>query len=79
MYTFLAQTNSLRRASPTMLCAFLCYSMGSEFVTIETQWDGGAHYSLVSTNIIQAPQFDLVDFEINDSRIWALWCNSQGK
>lgn len=68
----------MRRASSTVLCAFLCYSVGSEFVTIETQWAGGENYSLQCTNLIQAPQYDLVDFEINDSRIWALWCNSQG-
>lgn len=69
----------MRRAPSSMLCAFLCYSMGSEFVTILTQWDGGSNYTLVRSNLVQAPQFDLVDFEINDSRIWALWCNSQGK
>lgn len=53
--------------------------MESEFVTIETQWDGGPNISLVRTNFIQAPQFDLVDFELNTARIWALWCNAQGE
>ncbi|XP_037026302.1 nuclear pore complex protein Nup160 homolog isoform X2 [Bradysia coprophila] len=54
------QSNLLRRSSPTTICAYLCYSMGSEFVTIQTQ-------------------YDLVDFEVNDNRIWGLWCNPQGE
>lgn len=33
---------------------------------------------MTRTNMIPAPQYDLVDFEINDTRIWGLWCNSQG-
>lgn len=78
-FTFSAQTNSIRRASETTLCAFLCHSLGSEFVTLQIQWDGNNTYSLVRTKLIAAPQYDLVDFEINDSRIWALWCNSQGE
>lgn len=62
-----------------MLGVFLCHSLGSEFVTIEIQWDGNNAYTLLRNNLIAAPQYDLVDFEINDSRIWALWCNSQGE
>lgn len=62
-----------------MICAFLCHSMGSEFVTIQTNWDGSSNYSLVRVHFIPGPQYDLVDFEINDYRIWGLWCNSQGE
>lgn len=29
--------------------------------------------------MIAAPEYDLVDFEINESRIWGLWCNSHGE
>lgn len=29
--------------------------------------------------MIAAPAYDLVDFEINNSRIWGLWCNSHGE
>lgn len=75
---FLAQTNSLKRASPNMLCAFLCYSSGSEFVTIRTVCDGGTDFVLQRIDLIPAPEFDLVEFDINDYRIWGLWCNSQG-
>lgn len=78
-YSFSAQSNSIRRASETTLCAFLCHSLGSEFVTLQIHWDGNNTYTLIRTNLIAAPQYDLVDFEINDSRIWALWCNSQGE
>lgn len=77
IFLFPAQTNLLRKSSAATLCAFLCYSTGSEFVTIQTT-NIGTNYSMTRTNMIPAPQYDLVDFEINDSRIWGLWCNSQG-
>ncbi|KAG4075701.1 hypothetical protein HA402_003526 [Bradysia odoriphaga] len=35
----IAQSNLLCRSSPTTICAYLCFSMGSEFVTIQTQYD----------------------------------------
>lgn len=53
--------------------------MGSEFVTIKTQWDGATNYSMIRVKVIKAPQYDLVDFEVNDNRIWGLWCNPQGE
>lgn len=67
----------MRRASPTTLCVFLCYATGSEFVTIQTSFDGVSNYMMTRTNLIAASEYDLVDFEINESRIWGLWCNSQ--
>lgn len=73
-----AQTNTLRRASSTMICAFLCLSTGSEFVTIRTEPDGLTGYSLQRIDLIPAPEFDLVEFDVNENRIWGLWCNSQG-
>lgn len=76
---FSAQSNLLRRSSPTTICAYLCYSMGSEFVTIQTQWDGTTNYSMIRVKVIKAPQYDLVDFEVNENRIWGLWCNPQGE
>lgn len=74
-----AQSNALCRSSSTTICAYLCYSMGSEFVTIQTQWDGATNYSMIRVKVIKAPQYDLVDFEVNDHRIWGLWCNPQGE
>lgn len=37
------------------------------------------NYSLDRLMMIAAPEYDLVDFEINESRIWGLWCNSHGE
>lgn len=74
-----AQQNCLRRQPDGTLCTFLSYSLGAEFVTIRTDWDGEARYQLVRTSVIQAPQYDLVDFEVDDRRVWALWCNAQGE
>ena len=41
-------------------------------------WDGGNSFGLVQTDTITAPQFDLVDFELSDQKLWGLWCNSDG-
>lgn len=73
-----AQTNTLRRASSTLICAFLCASSGSEFVTIRTINDGG-NYTMHRLDLVPAPEFDLVEFDVNENRIWGLWCNSQGE
>lgn len=73
-----SQTNSLRRASASMICAFLCYSTGSEFMTIRTTTDESSNYIMQRIDMIPAPEFDLVEFDINEYRIWGLWCNSQG-
>lgn len=73
-----AQTNTLRRVSADTICAFLCSSTGSEFVTLRTISNGGSNYSLQQIDFIPAPEFDLVEFDINENRIWGLWCNSQG-
>lgn len=61
-----------------MLCAFLCNSNGSEFITIRIVEDGNS-FTLQRVDLIPAPEFDLVEFDINDNRIWGLWCNSQGE
>lgn len=74
-----AQQNCLRRQPDGTLCTFLSYSLGAEFVTIRTDWDGESRYQLVRTSVIQAPQYDLVDFEVDERRVWALWCNAQGE
>lgn len=41
-------------------------------------WDGATIYSIVPTNLITAPQFDLIDFQLSDQKLWGLWCNSEG-
>lgn len=41
-------------------------------------WDGSSAYSIAPTLAINAPQFDLVDFEMTSEKIWGLWCNSEG-
>lgn len=68
----------LRKAAPDMLCAFLCSARGSEFVTIRVVSDGTA-ILMQQINVIPAPEFDLIEFDVNYKRIWGLWCNSQGE
>lgn len=60
-----------------MLCAFLSNTNGSEFITIRIGFDGSA-FALQRVNVITAPEFDLIEFDVNENRIWSLWCNSQG-
>lgn len=76
--SFVAQNNLLRSSSPGALCAFLCNSGSSKFVTIRTIREASG-YSLQSVNTIPAPEFDLVEFDVNENRVWGLWCNSQGE
>lgn len=61
-----------------MLCAFLCNSKGSEFVTIRISKDDTS-IALQQINVIPSPEFDLIEFDVNAKRIWGLWCNSQGE
>lgn len=75
---FSARNNLLRKASPDMLCAFLCNANGSEFVTIRVMNDGMS-ITLQQINVIPAPEFDLIEFDVNSKRIWGLWCNSQSE
>lgn len=65
-------------ASPEMLCAFLSSPLGSEFVTVRIVVESNM-FALHRINTIPAPQFDLVGFDVNPSRIWGLWCNSHGE
>lgn len=62
-----------------MICAFLCSSHGSEFVTIRTFNEGNNSYVMQRLDLVPAPDFDLVEFDLNEFRIWGLWCNSQGE
>lgn len=75
---FAAQNNLLRMAAPDVLCAFLSSPIGSEFVTVRISFENSA-FSLQRINSIPAPQFDLIEFDVNTSRIWGLWCNSHGE
>lgn len=73
------------------LCAFLSHSLAAEFVTIRvcvsnssaTEAAGGAaadaaRFTLQRGACIPAPPNDLVDFEVDAERLWALWCNAHG-
>ncbi|CRL04413.1 CLUMA_CG017499, isoform A [Clunio marinus] len=73
------QNNILKKStSSTSLCVFLSYTSCSEFQLFKPTWDGANSYTIVPTNFITAPQFDLVDFELTEQRLWGLWCNSEG-
>lgn len=75
---FVARNNLLRKAAQNMLCAFLCNARGSEFVTIRVV-NNGPSIALQQINVIPSPEFDLIEFDVNEKRIWGLWCNSQGE
>ncbi|XP_070491725.1 nuclear pore complex protein Nup160 homolog [Chironomus tepperi] len=73
------QNNILKKSTTsTSICVFLSYGNGSEFQLLKPTWDGANSFSIVPTNLITAPQFDLVDFELTDQKLWGLWCNSEG-
>lgn len=65
-------------ASSDTLCAFLSNPIGSEFVTVNIASEPTT-FALQRVNTIPAPQFDLIEFDVNTSRIWGLWCNSHGE
>ena len=76
---FLAQNNILKKSTTSStLCVFLSFTNGSEFQLFTPKWDGSTNYCIVPTNLITAPQFDLIDFELTDQKLWGLWCNSEG-
>uniref|UniRef100_A0A336M2C2 CSON008359 protein n=2 Tax=Culicoides sonorensis TaxID=179676 RepID=A0A336M2C2_CULSO len=70
------QKNLLRK-SPNGLSVFLCYSNYSEFRLLKPVKDG-SNYTITLTNIIPTPQYDIIDFQLTEHRIWTLWCNSEG-
>jgi Nucleoporin Nup120/160 len=75
----LAQNNILKKSTTsTTICIFLSYANSSEFQLFKPTWDGSNNFSIVHTNLITAPQFDLIDFELSDQKLWGLWCNSEG-
>ena len=57
---------------------FLSYGNGSEFQLFKPTWDVANSFTIVPTNLITAPHYDLVDFELTDQKLWGLWCNSEG-
>ncbi|KAG5683941.1 hypothetical protein PVAND_013197 [Polypedilum vanderplanki] len=73
------QNNILKKSTTTStLCVFLSYGNGSEFQLFKPTWDGGSTFTIVPVNLVTAPQYDLVDFELTDEKLWGLWCNSEG-
>lgn len=62
------------------LCIYSTFSIGSgEFQFYNPTWDNvNKTFSIALATIVTAPQFDLVHFEMNDQKIWGLWCNSTG-
>uniref|UniRef100_A0A1I8PEF6 Nuclear pore complex protein Nup160 homolog n=1 Tax=Stomoxys calcitrans TaxID=35570 RepID=A0A1I8PEF6_STOCA len=75
------QSNALRKISDTSFCAFLSHATGSEFVCLDLHIDpsSSSGLSLQRRKIIAAPQLDLTDFDVCNSRIWALWSNAEGE
>lgn len=71
----------MRKINNTSFCAFLSHASGAEFVCIDLNVDpsSGSGISLQRRKIIAAPQLDLADFDVCDSRIWALWSNAEGE
>lgn len=79
MLIILAQNNILKKSTTSStLCVFLSYGNGSEFQLFKPTWDGGNTFAIVPANLVTAPQYDLVDFELTDEKLWGLWCNSEG-
>jgi nuclear pore complex protein Nup160 len=73
------QNNILKKcATSSTICVFLSYANCSEFQLFKPSWDGASNYYFYPTDLITAPQFDLVDFELTDEKLWGLWCNSEG-
>lgn len=68
----------MRSASFDITCAFLCNSIGSKFIIFRTVKESSG-FSLQIAATVPAPEFDLIEFNINLNRIWGLWCNSQGE
>lgn len=33
---------------------------------------------MFQTSTIMAPHYDLIDFDITDTKIWGVWCNTEG-
>lgn len=79
----LAQSNILRKINESSYCAFLSHATGSEFVCLEMQkmtlGTGVVSVNLIKRKVIAAPQLDLTDFDVCESRIWALWSNAEGE
>lgn len=78
-FFLVAQNNILKKSTASnSLCVFLSYTNTSQFQLFQPVWDGSSAYSIAPTLAINAPQFDLVDFEMTNEKIWGLWCNSEG-
>lgn len=75
------QKNLLRQSPAHGLCVFLCYSKFSEFRLLKPQStsNDSSGYSIVLSNIIPMPQYDIIDYQLTSDRIWALWCNTDGE
>ncbi|GAB0094315.1 Nuclear pore complex protein Nup160 homolog [Sergentomyia squamirostris] len=75
------QNSTLRRGKNDTICAFMCYASGCEFVIVNIVPDGlgGVNHSLNLVNIILAPTYDLVEYQLTENRIWGLFCNSEGE
>lgn len=70
----------MRKINDHNVCAFLSHSTGSEFVCIGIQSENNSsNYTMVRRKIVSAPQLDLADFDVSETRIWALWCNAAGE
>lgn len=79
IFVISAQNNILKKSTTSStLCVYFSYTNSSEFQLFRPSWDGAANYAIQPTNLVTAPHFDLVDFELTESWLWGLWCNSDG-
>lgn len=60
------------------LALFLSFAHHSQFCIIRPQMVDG-QFQLDHLATIHAPEFDLVDFQVSSSHLWALWTNQEGE
>uniref|UniRef100_A0A1B0CGF9 Putative nuclear pore complex nup160 component n=1 Tax=Lutzomyia longipalpis TaxID=7200 RepID=A0A1B0CGF9_LUTLO len=75
------QNSTLRCGKSNTICAFLSYASGCEFVIINVAPDpiGGSNHTLNLVNIILAPSYDLIEYQLTENRIWGFSVNSEGE
>jgi nuclear pore complex protein Nup160 len=57
------------------LTVFLCFSQHSQFCVVRpVVVDGQVQLEQLAT--VYAPDYDLVDFQVNSNHLWALWTNA---
>lgn len=77
---FSAQNNILKKSTTSnTICVYLSYGGFSEFQLFRPIWEDDSNsLTIAPTSLLNAPQHDLVDFELTEERLWGLWSNSEG-